>query len=173
MTANLVPSARALRILFISVVVATWASTAEAQWWQNGIAWNAWPSGSSVGDCFGNCGAGCSGNVNPCGGPPRYWELQFLAGPHRVEDSYYEACNEIGELWGYTHEMYQAIGRWTFHGHVMTGCISHDATCNQWILGCALYFGCGSVVGSDTWSYDEWMQGSVFVSANQVGLCER
>lgn len=31
----------------------------------NGIIFPYVPNGASVGDCYGNCGAGCSGDVNP------------------------------------------------------------------------------------------------------------
>ena len=54
---------------------------ASAEWYQDGVKWysyNGHPKGSQVGDCYGNCGAGCSSTMNPCGGPAQYWASSIL-----------------------------------------------------------------------------------------------
>ncbi len=45
---------------------------------QDGIDWNTTPNSHAIpGECFGNCGGGCSDAWNPCGGPTQYWELTY------------------------------------------------------------------------------------------------
>jgi len=141
--------------------------SASAGWYQDGIEWAHWPTGSQGGiNCFGNCGAGCSSSVNPCGGPQQHWTLEIIAGPDAIGTAYdvhcYQTSYQWGPRWKEHWTTYQAIGRWTYHGWVTPGCISHDATCNQWQIGCIVFFGCGSPGWTDEWSYDAWMTGNVY-----------
>jgi hypothetical protein len=149
-------------------------AVASADWYQDGVVWKVTPSGSSVGDCFGNCGAGCNSFANPCGGPGQYWEMQFLAGPDLVGTVQRASCTpgESGnEYYEEVHEKFQAIGRWTYHGHVTPGCIAHDFHCNGWLIGCVLWTGCLSPSWQDEWSYDEWMVGLRMISREYMGGC--
>jgi len=145
---------------------------ASAGWVQAGIDWQAWPSESGVPDhCFCNCGAGCSSSVNPCGGPPQYWDLQFVAGPDFFQSGVEQMCSG-SSLLQRTWNEYHAIGQWTYHGWVKPGCISHDLYCNPWLVGCVLFFGCGDPGWTSTWSYNEWMRGYTTSSWEYIGeLC--
>ena len=162
-------------------------SPASAGWLQDGINWVAWPSGGSGGmNCFGNCGAGCSDQIifgldAPCGGPPQYWSLSYVAGPNVVATGAADYCVDYGggegawftESW----ETYNAIGHWTYHGWVTVGCILHDAACrsrgltNFWqLLLCpGELFACGSEAWADEWSYDQWMVGTKRTSNDFLG----
>jgi hypothetical protein len=64
----------------------TGSSTTLLGWTQDGIEWLAHPVGSSAGDCFGNCGAGCSDTWNICGGPTQYWDLDLHCRAGRLSD---------------------------------------------------------------------------------------
>lgn len=162
---------RALRVVPLAIVLGLFvtASSASAGWVQDGINWQAWPSGASGGiDCFGNCGAGCSNKANPCGGPKQYWSLSYVAGPNVVGQGIADYCVDYGDGVGawYTEtwNVYNAIGRWTYHGWVKPGCLTHDVYCNQWKIGCVVFFGCGDPGWTDTWSYDQWMVGTKHTS---------
>jgi len=157
--------------LVMAIGVASWQATPAASWIQGGITWYANPSGSNVNDCFGNCGAGCSDNVNPCGGPSQYWDLTYVAGPDQVGTSYDYFCVD-GTLWEYDYADFQAIGTWTYHGYVTNGCISHDGWCNQWLIGCVAFFGCDNPGWNGTWSYNEWMQGRQVTQVTEIGPCD-
>lgn len=157
----------------VSLLSAT-PAIASAEWIQGGILWNVTPSGSSVGDCFGNCGAGCGDAANPCRGPRQYWDLEFLAGPDSVGTFQRATCTpgEFGnEYFEEIHERFQAIGRWTYYGQVAPGCIVHDFWCTSWMVGCFMFAGCGSPGWPDSWSYDEWMEGTRVVSREYVAGC--
>lgn len=118
----------------------------------DGIPWDG-PVGAFAGDCFGNCGAGCSDTNNPCGGPTQYWELTYLVQPS------YETMTG-GFCVGYdeyraVYKGYRALGRWTYHGWSAPGCITHDGVCPEWTwFGCLLFFGCGQPRWERQWSYD-------------------
>jgi hypothetical protein len=138
---------------------------------QNGIDWRAWPSSSPAGNCFGNCGAGCSSNVNPCGGPRQYWDLTFTSGPHRFQSGWEASPCVENQYYIRPWDEYHAIGTWSYHGWVKPGCITHDFYCNDWKIGCVLFFGCGSPGWTDTWSYMEWMRGYTVGAWEYGGTC--
>jgi hypothetical protein len=147
------------------------AASATAGWVQNGIDWRAWPSAGPAGDCFGNCGADCSSNLNPCGGPRQYWDLAFTAGPDRVQSGMEASPCVENQYFIRKWDEFHAIGRWSYHGWVKPGCITHDLYCNDWIIGCVLFFGCGSPGWTDTWSYQEWMRGYTVGPWEYGGTC--
>jgi hypothetical protein len=151
--------------LFIGV-----ASSASAGWVQDGIDWKAWPKSSSVGDCFGNCGAACSDRVNPCGGPRQYWDLVLTGGPVKTQTGWEATSCEAGEYYVRPYTEYHAMGRWTYHGWVKPFCIAHDATCNQLIVGCLWAAPCG-IGHTKTWSYQEWMRGYTLGRWEYGGPC--
>jgi hypothetical protein len=151
---------RFLAAIFLALAVGAWSPNASA-WWANGIDWMASPHGGNVGDCFGNCGAGCSNTWNVCGGPPQYWDLTLIAGPDLVASSVDTMC-EDRHLLERTVERYQAVGTWTYHGWVAPLCVTHDVTCSWWMLGCLWVAPCGEPQGEQSWSYDEYMQGFAF-----------
>jgi hypothetical protein len=161
------------RVLGFVIALGTllFATSASAQWRQNGIDWAATPHGSQTNpdpDCLGNCGAGCSNNINPCGGPPQYWELTFIAGPDYVGSRRWQECVDrevqpgsppVGHWITYREDEYQAIGRWLYHGWYGTGCRAHDELCSNPVdPECAMWTGCGETY-AQTWWYDEWMRG--------------
>jgi hypothetical protein len=173
MTRTTVPTALfALRILAVLFVCGL-PSPLSAQWTQGGINWRAWPSGSSVGDCFGNCGAGCSDSPNGgCSGSKQYWQLTLVSGPAYVGSGQdYECDSEYGNMWTRRWDEYHATGRWSYHGWVMPGCITHDLTCNQFYVGCLLFFGCGGPGWNHTWSYNQWMRGYAYHGWEYFGSC--
>jgi hypothetical protein len=137
----------------------------------DGINWYTSPQGWRVDDCPGNCGAGCSDNVNPCGGPLQYWELSYVSGPNYGPFSIFY-CSD-GERLKETYMGHTALGRWTYYGHVAPGCISHDSVCPEWtFFGCILFFGCGSPEWSDTWSYDVGLSSvDYLISQEYLGTC--
>lgn len=162
---------RAWRVLLGTIVLCWLPSQVSAYWFQDGIEWHVWPSGSSVGDCFANCGAGCSDHVNPCGGPAQYWDLVIIAGPGLFQSGWEATECVDGQFFIREWHEYHAIGTWTYHGWVKPGCITHDYYCNQWLIGCVLFFGCGDPGWTDTWSYDEWMRGYTTTPYEFGGWC--
>lgn len=138
--------------------ICQWPSPGQGQvrYPNDGINWSSVPNGSAAGNCYGNCGAGCSDNVNPCGGPTQYWELTYASGP-QYGPIYSWQC--VGtSFYRITHMGHTAIGRWTYHGYVKPGCWLHDGTCPELtFLGCLWFAGCGSPGWADEWSYDQLM----------------
>ena len=173
MNSNRVRSVRFTLGVLAVLFVCGLPSPVSAQWMQSGIDWRAWPSDSSAGGCFGNCGAGCSGSPNGgCGGGHQMWTLTFTSGPNYVgSGSDYECDSGTGNLWKRPFDEYAATGTWTYHGWVMPGCISHDVYCNQYYIGCLLFFGCGSPGWEHTWSYGESLRGYVRGGWEYAGSC--
>lgn len=150
-----------VRVVFIALGFCGSVSAADAQWVQGSIRWNALPQGSNVGDCAGNCGAGCSSTNNPCGGPRQYWELEYLDGPNLTsQESGIYACDQgSGHVFIVNADFYEAMGKWTYHGWESTACLSHDAVCGwETFPLCVIWGGCTSE-WNQTWSYNEYITG--------------
>ena len=113
-----------------------------------------------LGECFGNCGAGCSDSWNPGCGGNQYWELQVLSEPQPTGYKKAEVLCWSGSCYYYEYMRVQAIGRWTYHGYFSWGCMTHDSTCPEflWGVGCLWFGGCGSGWNQD-WSYDSVVLG--------------
>ena len=109
----------------------------------------------ALGQCFGNCGAGCSDAWNPGCGGSQYWELQILSEPQQTGYRRAEVLCFGGSCYYYEWVRVQSMGRWTYHGYFALGCVTHDSTCPEflWGLGCLWFGGCGSGWNRD-WSYD-------------------
>jgi hypothetical protein len=161
----------ALKPILLGALFSGVASATSAGWVQQGIDWQASPSSGAAGNCFGNCGAGCSSKINPCGGPRQYWDLTFTAGPDRFQSGWEASPCMENQYYIRTWEEYHAIGRWTYHGWVTPGSITHDHYCNDWKIGCVLFFGCGSPGWTDTWSYEQWMRGYTVGQWEYGGSC--
>lgn len=124
------------------------------------------PCAYCVGDCFGNCGKGCSDSVNPCGGPWQHWKLT-LATPaeYGIESYVCEGEDRHRIRW----DGYRANGIWTYHGYRAVGCVLHDAYCREGWLGCLVYAGCGS--GSPwQWSWNTQVFSSNWSNYSVVGV---
>jgi len=91
------------------------------------ISWVTSPDAERVGDCAGNCGAGCGTFFNPCGGP-HYWEHTLLSEPQYVGDDWEAVCTDSSS-WFVIKPRYTAVARWTYHGLKSSQCENHDATC--------------------------------------------
>ena len=134
--------------------------------------WESFPDekAPALGECFGNCGAGCSSAFNPCGGRSQWWELTVLSEPEPIPGDTW------GDIWcygdtqyAYDFQRYRAMGRWTYHGYAAVGCYEHDSTCPEFtILGCGWFGGCGSGWDKD-WSYDEVVVASRAVNIVEIG----
>lgn len=133
-----------------------------------GVYWQISPQ-VYVDDCFGNCGRGCTGDINPCGGPPRYWTIDFASDVYVTRTEEWESCELIypgGPPDGYRiqnrYEEVLALASWTFHGEEKTGCVQHDTACRwgDW-FSCAFNpFGCGNATGKTEWTTPQvWMAG--------------
>jgi hypothetical protein len=141
---------------------------------EDGHRWWMWaqPNGGNVGDCYGNCGAGCSDGWNPCGGRHQYWDLTITGGPNDVPgyewpETVCEGDQLLEVIWG----RYEAWGNWTYYGHVAVGCIAHDAICPEfWLVGCLGFAGCGSE-WDDEWSYDTYFVGERRYQVTYYGSC--
>jgi hypothetical protein len=168
-----VPTVRRTFGVFALLFVVSLPGTASAQWLQDGIQWRTWPNASRAGDCFGNCGAGCSDSPNGgCSGGQQYWELSFPSGPNYVQSGRdYECDSSYGNMWTRTWDQYTATGTWTYHGWVMPGCITHDVTCNQFLVGCLAFLGCGSPGWNYTWSYSDSITGYAYGGWDYFGSC--
>ena len=138
-------------------------------WSQDGYTWVPGPNGKEVGSCFGNCGAGCSDRNDGNCIPNEYddqmrWELEYLIDPYESASGEYEECvyegDSLPRIYRVTWWEYHVLGRYTYHGYVKPGCITHDRYCgpSSGYLGCALFFGCGSPGWFETWSYDKWLR---------------
>lgn len=136
------------------------------------IIWESYPDrhAPALGDCFGNCGAGCSSGFNPCGGRTQWWELQVVSEPEPVEGSGHQDVLCYGDtLYLYDFVRYRAMGRWVYHGHSALGCVQHDSLCPEatW-LGCLAFAGCGTEWDED-WSYEDVVIGSKAVDIQELG----
>src|SRR6185503_11059664 len=76
------------------MVIALAAVTVVSAQTQGG--WNHYFDSSRVNDCIGNCGAGCSSDWNPCGGPTQYWDFELVSTPVLVSDWWEEYCEWNG-----------------------------------------------------------------------------
>ena len=124
-----------------------------------------------LGQCVGNCGAGCSDAWNPgCGSRNQYWDLQVLSEPQATGYRKGEYLCYSGSCYYYEYMRMQAIGRWTYHGYFGWGCLMHDSTCPEflWGIGCLWFGGCGSGWNQD-WSYDTVVFGWLPVYFWEVG----
>jgi hypothetical protein len=142
----------------------------------DGIDWESVtaPIDGQVGDCFGNCGGGCSEDMNPCGPHDQYWELVLLSGPD-FGTYYGEYCDEQEHILTRINvEGYKATGRWTYHGWVTAGCRYHDDTCNGawWNPGCWIFLGCLIDRHEQTWPYDmDLFYTTQMLGAEAMGPC--
>lgn len=93
------------------------------------ITWVTQPDPERVGQCEGNCGAGCGTFFNPCGGP-HYWEHTVLSAPQYVGDDWEPVCSG-GFSWFVVRPRYSALARWTYHGLRSSKCEEHDVTCRN------------------------------------------
>jgi hypothetical protein len=103
-------------------------------------------------DCFGNCGAGCSDAMNPCGGPEQRWELTLKTEPVLIQTLVEQTVCNAGVYYVRPYEEVQAIGTWTYHGFVKWACKEHDRVCapedGLWgALKCVLWIGCLDPLG--------------------------
>lgn len=151
------------------------AATASAEYVvyprNTSVIWTSGPdrNASALGDCVGNCGAGCSDRFNPGCGGNQYWELQLLTDPQstgvRIDDieCYGDVC-----YW-YQYDQMQAVSRWIYHGYFGWGCFFHDTTCPEflWGVGCLWFAGCGNGWNQD-WSYDTVVYGWQAISIQQL-----
>jgi hypothetical protein len=107
-----------------------------------------------LGQCFGNCGAGCSDAWNPGCGGSQYWELQLLSEPQLTGYRGADVLCGGGTCYYYEFERVQAMGRWTYHGYFALGCMAHDSTCPEFfVVGCLWWVSCGTGWNQD-WSYE-------------------
>ena len=167
-----------LRSLACAVVI--WiaaAAPASAEYvvipWNTNVDWRSeYPNRDApqLGQCFGNCGAGCSDAWNPGCGGNQYWELQVLSEPVPLGYRKGEFMCYGGTCYYYEWERVQAMGRWTYHGYFAWGCMTHDSTCPEflWGLGCLWFGGCGSGWNQD-WSYDTLVFGWLPVYFWEIG----
>jgi hypothetical protein len=158
-------------ILFLLVGDAV-ASKAFAQWsatpW-DGIDWyvGSHPKGKYVGDCVGNCGAGCGKFMNVCGGPKQYWSLHILDKWVTASGTYIEERCE-GDSFPRLYETswweYDALAEFHYNGYVTSGCWDHDIICGAlYDPSCVAWDGCGSSTcngcGRRVWAYQLWIWG--------------
>ena len=107
---------------------------------------------SQVRNCFGNCGAGCTGrldagifqqlpasvmdlNYKVCGGY-RHWEVEMINEPRLVDSYIVEEC-ETDEpvIVEYREDIFEVESKWAFYGLYTLGCEVHDfITQNPWDL---------------------------------------
>ena len=154
---------RALGLACLVCMVLFGASDASAQWYYDGVGWYGGPSGSNVGDCPGNCGAGCSGFNNPCGGPRQYWLGVILDKYVRDEGFYVEEVCE-GDSFPRRYNTwwweYDGLVEWRYWGYIKTGCIAHDGICGAlYDPRCVWFKGCGNYVGRGPFTYQAWIWG--------------
>jgi len=151
---------RQTRLVLAALLLFCVGDVASA-WNQDGLFGLPDPSGSNVvGECFGNCGAGCSSAWNPCGGRNQYWDLQWEAGPNVIESTVWFVCIAPFELGYIPVDTYEAIGLWTYHGYYTNGCAMHDAVCQGWWdFDCINFHGCGSYSEDRDWTYEQYMHG--------------
>ena len=73
------------------------------------ITWSIPPDADRVGQCPGNCGAGCGTFFNPCGGS-HYWEHQLVTEPQYVGDDWEPVCTESSS-WFVVRPRYTAVAQ--------------------------------------------------------------
>jgi len=134
------------------------------------IVWSAnVPSGKNANSCWGNCGAACSDEPNPCGGPS-YWTNAWLNQPQYVDDNYQVPSCAGGTVIVDVYRRYAISGRWTYHGRSSDGCRLHDNICRALGDNPAGFLGCflaavvpGSAYCSgardENWSYTYVLNG--------------
>lgn len=97
-------------------------------------------SNEIAGDCFGNCGAGCSGQLfggadAPCGNRSEW--VRVLSGGPSYSGYWAEAnCIATGvkEIRGYSEYAYS--GHWVYRGTSSAACVLHDAHCDGGYFDC-------------------------------------
>ena len=187
-----------LRIMcFALALISGLGAEASAQWYTDGVEWFHYPGtgGSMPGKCLGNCGVDCGTRREPPGGcnrPDRgYWTLDIIWGPNYIGtmqpgdgsgefqptgqyDEYYGGC------WGwdyeYLYDMYEGVGRWTYHGIYSNFCSDHDHACRAGGAFNGVYCYMPLDVGRaclgvhyQTWSYDKYMTGEKNGYRNYLG----
>jgi hypothetical protein len=109
-----------------------------------------YPQQGYVGECYGNCGPGCSefgsspgyGICAPGSETEQYWEMEELSSPTYY--SYYGCfCSGVGEEDCGTYDGYTVDARWTYHGWTAAGCYDHDTSCRTpgWVSILAVIVG--------------------------------
>lgn len=128
---------------------------------------------SRVGNCRGNCGAGCSDSVNPCGGPPQYWDAVQITEGSLLFDYWHESCEGDG-VWWYHEGYFIATFRFTYHGWASAACQEHDSLCPEvLVIGCIFWFGC-SPGYTYSWSYDDTVTGYFRIEGSgPYGPCQQ
>jgi hypothetical protein len=92
------------------------------------------PDETRVGSCYGNCGAGCSGTPNPCGGN-QGWEHSIDVQPYYAGSQVYDVfCSPDVGGWVVVYDVYTYQGRWTYHGRKADGCAFHDTLCRNTLI---------------------------------------
>lgn len=146
--------------IVLALSIGSSSASVSAGWYKDGIDWFAWPTDSSAGDCFGNCGAACSSTWNICGGRAQYWDLQWVSGPTFYQTNTTYQCMD-GWWWEQPWDEYHAIGQWIYYGYSAPLCQAHDLTCAWWQVGCLWAAPCGDG-WNDQWYYQEWMRGAQY-----------
>ncbi len=162
---------RTFASLVVLFVCAARPTAAQIRYPIDGFVWYSVPNGEIVGHCFGNCGAGCSDFMNPCGGRQQYWELQILSEPQPVGGEWWDTECWTDTLMLVRFVPHQAWARWTYYGHAASGCESHDARCPEvFYIGCLIWTGCGPEWDQEWW-YEELIEGDKRADVEPIGSC--
>jgi len=87
------------------------------------------PDARRVGECYGNCGAGCGGFPNPCSPGGDYWQnLVPISNPVKDIVAGEPHCSG-GVGWITWWQRYTAQARYIYHGFASDGCRLHDSIC--------------------------------------------
>jgi hypothetical protein len=97
------------------------------------IGWIQQGDGAWFDDCPGNCGAGCRGYPNVCGGSQR-WEATILGPAEEVDpaSSWWEDICPTGTyVWRVRISVARAWASWRYIGLWSDGCRAHDDMCRS------------------------------------------
>jgi hypothetical protein len=124
-------------------------ATTEVKWPTDGVPWSSyslnWPDWDAVGNCYGNCGKGCSeyapfGLSDVCGSPDQYWQLNVTSSPTVGSRQECFCVDDYNKYQCGTATTYSAYGYWTYYGWKADGCYVHDTTCRTpWWAGVAFF----------------------------------
>ncbi len=160
-------------LLGCSLALFFFVSAASAQT----LAYPAIGDEDRVGKCHGNCGAGCSNDLNPCTHGSG-WRFEPLGPPEYVRTYNTEFCADIdgGLYLYYTWDVYRAWGRYDYHGRWSPACEDHDGWCwsrpDLCIAPPNLPFMCDGL-RQEVWSYEDYAEAQPVVrDFIVIGVCQ-
>lgn len=157
---------RQMRRKALVLMLVLWSVPVAAQ--SVPIGWALTPDWNQVDNCPGNCGAGCQGSPNVCGGSQTwYGNLTNASHVEELDGGWWEGICPFGTvLYNVRIVFSRTPATYTYEGHSTDGCRAHDEECRAsnsgwwcWFTG-PLALSCGNEQ-YPVWSYNGWAHGYI------------